>query len=486
MSAGPPGTIFWRPGCVFLRGLPKAAEARKGPTMSRVHNARVLVNILTSSFLVLLFAAPVLASEKLFTASSYGNEVEVFDVVDPAEAEAAIGVGVYPRQVVASPTGDAVYTANYETGDISVVDPVSQTVIETISLPCRPSTLAVSANGNAAYAVCRKDGQVVHVDLGSGTAVGQIPVTYPYDLALDAQGRFAYVTRLFFSRYLYVVDLQSQQVVATVVVGRSPKGVAIAPSGEYVYVADSGSGSISIVSTATRQLVGSIPVAAGPTTMTIDASGQFLYVTHSGGGSVSIVDLNTESVVSNVGVGIAPETLALSGDGSRLYVANYRSNTISVVDTAEHMIVGDIATGGGPYGVVLLEDVAVSQSDTTPPELGLSVNNDTLWPPNHKLRDISVGVIASDDLDVAPQVTLVSISSSDPCDENSASANAAPQSCEDIVGAEVGTYDVDFQLRAERSASSGVERVYTVTYEASDAAGNTTTKSIDIVVPLHN
>jgi hypothetical protein len=50
------------------------------------------------------------------------------------------------------------------------------------------------------------------------------------------------------------------------------------------------------------------------------------------------------------------------------------------------------------------------------------------------------------------------------------------------MGAEIGTEDYDFQLRAERSGT-GISRVYTVEYLVVDAAGLQTTAYAEVIVP---
>jgi sialidase-1 len=62
-----------------------------------------------------------------------------------------------------------------------------------------------------------------------------------------------------------------------------------------------------------------------------------------------------------------------------------------------------------------------------------------------------------------PTVTLFSITSNDPDDDQ-----------KDIRGAAFGTDDRVFLLRA-RKADRGKERIYTITYQATDHSGNTST-----------
>jgi hypothetical protein len=115
--------------------------------------------------------------------------------------------------------------------------------------------------------------------------------------------------------------------------------------------------------------------------------------------------------------------------------------------------------------------------DVAPPTLTVTLTPDALWPANHRLAPVSPNIRVSDDTDPNPTVTLVSITSSEP--DDGLGDGDAPN---DIQGAAFGTDDREFLLRAERSGK-GSGRVYTVTYQARDAAGNTTTVSTQVSVP---
>ena len=94
-----------------------------------------------------------------------------------------------------------------------------------------------------------------------------------------------------------------------------------------------------------------------------------------------------------------------------------------------------------------------------------------LWPPNHKMVEIEALVTVTDDVDPTPDVTLVSIESSEPDEDG-----------EDIQNGEFGTDDRFFDLRAER-LGNGDDRTYTIVYRAEDDAGNTTETTVTVVVP---
>ena len=119
--------------------------------------------------------------------------------------------------------------------------------------------------------------------------------------------------------------------------------------------------------------------------------------------------------------------------------------------------------------------------DTTPPELSVTLNPNVLRPPNHRYVTVQATVMASDDTDPNPTVTLVSVISSE-LDNGVDDGNTT----DDIVinPPSDHAYADTFQLRAERSGV-GTGRTYTVTYSATDTSGNSTTRSATVTVPLN-
>ena len=100
-----------------------------------------------------------------------------------------------------------------------------------------------------------------------------------------------------------------------------------------------------------------------------------------------------------------------------------------------------------------------------------------LWPPNHKLVPVAATVTVDDGGSGAGSFRLLSITSSEP-DNGLGDGDRV----NDIRGWDIGTADTSGELRAERSGS-GAGRVYTLTYEASDATGNTATCTATVSVP---
>jgi triacylglycerol esterase/lipase EstA (alpha/beta hydrolase family) len=117
------------------------------------------------------------------------------------------------------------------------------------------------------------------------------------------------------------------------------------------------------------------------------------------------------------------------------------------------------------------------QADSEPPVLTLSATPNVLWPPNHRLVEVEVEVQVIDDVDPTPTVVLVSVTSNQPDD-----GNGDGDTPNDVQGAALGSDDRTVDLRAERDGS-GADRVYTLTYRATDAAGNSAEASVEVKAP---
>ncbi len=122
------------------------------------------------------------------------------------------------------------------------------------------------------------------------------------------------------------------------------------------------------------------------------------------------------------------------------------------------------------------DSVQITVADTTAPDLQVVLSPSTLWAPNHKLVDITATVAVVDACDAAPAVTLASIVSSEPDD-----GRGDGRTTGDVQAAQLGTDDRAFKLRAERSGITR-ERIYYVTYQATDGSGNITTVTREVRV----
>lgn len=111
-------------------------------------------------------------------------------------------------------------------------------------------------------------------------------------------------------------------------------------------------------------------------------------------------------------------------------------------------------------------------SDTVPPSIQVVMTPNVLWPPNRRMVEVEANIAVSDNADPNPIVKLVSVT-----------CNECEDVASDIQGAELGTDDRRFQLKADRIGHRKEGRVYTVIYSATDIAGNTATAQATVTIP---
>jgi hypothetical protein len=131
----------------------------------------------------------------------------------------------------------------------------------------------------------------------------------------------------------------------------------------------------------------------------------------------------------------------------------------------------EYATSGQAARAVQVE--CCDSQDATAPTLAVTLTPNTLWPADGRMVPITARISARDDHDQQPEIRLEAITH-----------NEANDASGDVAGAEFGTDDRRFRLRAERNGRHNrKERVYEVTYSATDCAGNKTFTTAYVIVP---
>jgi hypothetical protein len=103
----------------------------------------------------------------------------------------------------------------------------------------------------------------------------------------------------------------------------------------------------------------------------------------------------------------------------------------------------------------------------------VSVDQPVLWPPNHKLVNVTVNYTVTDNCPLPPNSCTLSVTSNEPIN-GTADGNTSPDWI--ILDAH------HVQLRAER-AGKGNGRIYMITITCIDSAGNSSSRSVTVSVP---
>jgi uncharacterized repeat protein (TIGR01451 family) len=109
---------------------------------------------------------------------------------------------------------------------------------------------------------------------------------------------------------------------------------------------------------------------------------------------------------------------------------------------------------------------ATTTASNPPPTItDASANPSVLWPPNHKLVDVTVDYNVTDNCPLPPDSCTLSVTSNEPGD-----------------GDWIILDEHHVQLRAEREGN-GNGRIYTITITCTDSGGNSSSESVMVTVP---
>jgi YVTN family beta-propeller protein len=199
--------------------------------------------------------------------SATNKVIKTIDVGTPA-GEPTAGAS----NVVASPfSAQPVYAASRDGGFVSVINPVTNTVTNTLSLDGRPDGLAVSALGDYLY-VASSMANEVWAFHNPGSSKPTLTTLRGFDgptgVAVSADGTRLYVTNSAAGTVsvLSVGPTGGNTVIATLDVGDNPKDVAISPDGTRLFVVgDSGLSEYVLPSQSQT-----VAIPAAPTSTTFD------------------------------------------------------------------------------------------------------------------------------------------------------------------------------------------------------------------------
>jgi YVTN family beta-propeller protein len=178
------------------------------------------------------------------------------------------------------------------------------------------------------------------------------------------------------SNNVSVIDPTTNEVVATVDVGKRPRGIHVSPDRKTVYVALSGTpiggpgvdekqllkehpadkaaDGIGVIDVAQNKMVKTIPGGSDPEEFSLSLDGTLLYISNEDDSAASILEIATGKILASFKVGDEPEGVATSPDGQYVWVTSEQQGTVSVIDTTKRKVIKTIKIGSRPRKVAFL------------------------------------------------------------------------------------------------------------------------------------
>ncbi|PYK28297.1 MAG: hypothetical protein DME52_01280, partial [Verrucomicrobia bacterium] len=141
---------------------------------------------------------------------------------------------------------------------------------------------------------------------------------------------------------LGVIDVAARKLIDRWHVGSDPEQFAISKDGKFAFIANEDDASASIVDLSSGQSRGKIKVSEEPEGMGVNPANGEVYVTCEEKGEVFAIDPDQQRVIAKIDTGGRPRSVAFSSDGSRAYVACENGGYVAVIDANSHKLLSKI------------------------------------------------------------------------------------------------------------------------------------------------
>ena len=322
-------------------------------------------------------AAGVLCAESpnylVFVSNERSGDVTVID----GATDSVVGtfpVGKRPRGIHATPDGRRVFVtlsgsprmapgldenrapADKRADGLGVIDPAAHKLIDRWHVGSDPEQFAISKDGKFAFIANEDDASASIIDLDSGQPRGRIKVSEePEGVGVNPANGEVYVT-CEEKGEVFAFDPDQQRVIATIETGGRPRSVAFSRDGSRAYVACENGGYVAVIDARSHKLLSKIPLATGslPMGTAVSLDGKELYVSTGRGNAIEIIDTQSNQIAATIPVGNRVWGIALDPTGTKLYTANGASNDVSVVDVKSRKELRRIKVGDGPWGIAVV------------------------------------------------------------------------------------------------------------------------------------
>lgn len=272
-------------------------------------------------------------------------------------------VAIDPYEMVADPNTDNLYITNFRIHSLSVVDETTDKVKTEIKVGRFPASVDVNPELSTIYVANSRSNNVSVIDASSNTvvkdiAVGNRPVSVVLDNIEKGIDSLAFVAN-HESNTISVIDGTKNELISPALsVGTQPNSIAINEVTNRLYVANSGSNTVTVIEyyisndgKLRNMTLANIKVQKYPYDLAINPVTNKIYVSNYYSDTVSIIDGATNAVNNTLKVGNRPTGVAINPVANKIYISNYGNATVSVIDGTTDQLLVNIPVGNFPYEV---------------------------------------------------------------------------------------------------------------------------------------
>ncbi|MFE0328744.1 hypothetical protein ACFW08_18550 [Streptomyces sp. NPDC058960] len=294
---------------------------------------------------------------RVYVPNTNSNTVSV---IDPQTYEVieTIRVGRQPQHVVPSWDLKTLWVNNDLGNSLTPIDPRTGEAGKPVAVH-DPYNLYFTPDGKYAVVMASKDRQLVFRDAHTMKVKKAVPVSCygvnHADFSLD--GRY-FIVSCEFSGELLKVDTEKMKVIGQQRLphrGAMPQDVKVSPDGRKFYIADMVADGMWILDGDTFAEPSFLPTGKGAHGLYVSRDSREMYISNRGEGTVSVFDFKENRLTKKWRLpgGGSPDMGGVSADGKVLWLSGRYNSEVYAIDTETGRELARIRVGSGPHGLAV-------------------------------------------------------------------------------------------------------------------------------------
>jgi YVTN family beta-propeller protein len=291
-----------------------------------------------------------------------------------------------------------IYVPNTQSDSVSIIDPGTYQVIQTIPVGLQPQHISPSWDLKTLWVANDKGNSLTAIDPATGAVGATVPVDDPYNLYFTPDGTRAVIMAEAYKRMdfrdghtmalkhslpipcsglnhmdfapdgrtavascefdgsMLLIDMVNESILQKIHVGGAPQDVKLSPDATVYFVADMNKNGVHIISADPNDFreLDFLKTGKGAHGLYPSRDAKVLYVSNRMEGSISVIDFATrKEVVKWVfdGGHGSPDMGGVSADGKTLWLSGrYDSEVYAISTETGKLVVPPIRVGSGPHG----------------------------------------------------------------------------------------------------------------------------------------
>ncbi|MEU8589951.1 hypothetical protein AB0C59_23580 [Streptomyces sp. NPDC048664] len=294
---------------------------------------------------------------RVYVPNTISNTVSV---IDPATYKVidTIPVGRQPQHVVPSWDLRTLWVNNDLGNSLTPIDPRTGKAGPPVDVH-DPYNLYFTPNGRYAIVMASKDRRLVFRDAHTMKVAKSVPVSCQgvnhADFSVD--GRY-FIVSCEFSGELLKVDTEKMEVIAQRKLplhGAMPQDVKTSPDGRRFYIADMVADGVWILDGDTFAEPTFLHTGKGAHGLYVSRDSRVMYISNRGEGTISLYDFKEKRLTGKWRLpgGGSPDMGGVSTDGTVLWLSGRYNSEVYAIDTRTGRELARIKVGSGPHGLAV-------------------------------------------------------------------------------------------------------------------------------------